>query len=244
MNNLRELGVAMGANRPFIGLQTRGVLGHRMHDTIEDVAADHLVHMRQHQVRGPYLIAGYSGGSFAAFEIARQLRLAGEEVGFVGILDNAAPKFTFQKSGTMWDRLAYHGGLLRRHGPAPLLRNAKSWLGNKLQPDSVVRLGAALKPEDFRHVQLTRHWWAISERYDPAPYDGDVWLLLTESDLDGFTSLQLRKSDANYGWKTLVTGELRVDRHDSSHLTMLKGSAARDLADLIEAEIQRRGQSG
>jgi thioesterase domain-containing protein len=244
VNNLRELALEIGVHRPFIGLQTRGVLGHRMFDTIEEAARDHLVNIRRHQAKGPYLLAGYSGGSFVAFEMAQQLRANGEEVGFLGILDSAAPKFAFMKGGSALARLKYHATLLLRHGPRPIFMNAKSWVGNKLQPDALVRFGAKVKPEDYRHIQLTRHALKISEAYDPKPYSDDAWLFLTESDLDGFSSVQLRKSDPLYGWKPYVQGELRVETYESSHLKMLKGKAVKDLAAMMEAEIQRTKRGG
>src|SRR5207244_13147005 len=47
--------------------------------------------MRVAQPRGPYHIAGYSLGGLLAYEIARQLRAAGEEVAWLCLLDTAAP---------------------------------------------------------------------------------------------------------------------------------------------------------
>ena len=237
VNNLIELGRALAPHRPLIGLQTRGILGHRMHETIEAAAADHLRNIRRHQPQGPYLLAGYSGGAFTAFEIARQLRAAGEEVAFLGLLDTSAPEFTFQKSGKWVDRFGYSARLVLKYGPMPLWTNAKSWLQNKIQTGIVVRAGMALKPEKFRHVLLERHWWKTSALYKPAPYDGDAWLFLTESDLDGFTVAQMRKIDSLYGWRAYILGQLRISRHMSGHLSMLTGAAVQDLARMIEAEI-------
>ena len=176
--------------------------------------------------------------------MARQLQAAGEEVGFLGLLDTSAPKFTFVKSGSVRARLAYSLGLLRRHGVGPLATNVSNWLRNKLQNDTVVRAGAAVQPEKFRHILLTRHWWKTSALYNPTPYDGNAWLFLTESDLDGFTANQMRKSDPEFGWRAFVRGRLRVTRHKSDHLGMLTGAAAEDLARLIEAEIQFAQKAG
>ena len=229
----------MGKYRPLIGLQTRGVLvTHRMHPTVEAAAADHLKNIRRHQSKGPYLLAGYSGGAFHAFEMARQLRAAGEVVDFLGILDTSAPKFTFVKSGSIYDRLAYSLRLLRGHGPRPLITNFTRWLQNALQPDAVVRAGAALQPEKFRHIQLTRHWWKTAELYDPAPYEGDACLFLTASDLDGFTASEMRKADPDYGWHPYFKGTVKVIQLGTDHLSMLRGAEVRDLADMIEAEVQ------
>ena len=238
VNNLLELGRALGGCRPVIGLQTRGILGHRLHETIEATAADHLANIRRYQPQGPYLLAGYSGGAFTAFEMAHQLHTAGEEVGFLGLLDSSAPNFTFQKAGSSLDRIGYSARLLRKYGLKPLWLNATNWLSRKLQSDAVVRAGIALRPEKFRHIQLARHWWKVSAKYEPSPYLGDAWLFLTESDQDGFTVTQMRKNDPLYGWPAVLQGDLRVSKHAAGHLGMLTGTAVLDLAKMIEAEIQ------
>jgi thioesterase domain-containing protein len=240
VNNLIKLGRLLGAHRPVVGLQTRGILGHRMHETIEATAADHLTNIRRHQPQGPYLLAGYSGGAFTAFEMARQLRAAGEDVGFLGLLDTFAPKFAFQKQGSKLDRVQYLAKLVLQHGPGPLWTNATAWIHNKSRAGAVMQAGGVT--EKYRYSHLARQWWKISSVYDPAPYAGDAWLFLTESEKDGFYATQLRKSDPNYGWPSYVYGELRVSRHASDHLTMLTGDAVQDLADMIEAEIQHSKQ--
>ncbi len=237
VNNLIRLGRLLGAYRPVIGLQTRGILGHRMHETIEATAADHLTNIRRHQPQGPYLLAGYSGGAFTAFEMARQLRAAGEEVGFLGLLDTFAPKFVFQKHGSKLDRVQYMTKLVLRHGPGPLWTNAMAWLHNKTTAGAVLQAGVPTPSEKYRYSHLARQWWKISTIYDPAPYAGDAWLFLTESEKDGFYATQLRKSDPNYGWPGFIRGQLRVSRHTSDHLSMLTGTAVQDLANMIEAEI-------
>ena len=237
VNNLIKLGRLLGAHRPVIGLQTRGILGHRMHDSIEATAADHLTNIRRHQPHGSYLLAGYSGGAFTAFEMARQLRAAGEEVDFLGLLDTFAPKFAFQKQGSKLGRVQYLAKLVLQHGPGPLWTNATAWLHNKSRAGAVIQAGMPAPSEKYRYSHLARQWWKISSVYDPAPYAGDAWLFLTESEKDGFYATQLRKSDPNYGWPSIVYGELRVSRHASDHLSMLTGAAVQDLSDMIEAEI-------
>ena len=93
VNNLHELGSLIGQSRPVIGFQTRGILGHTSHDSIEAMATDNLRYLRMHQPKGPYLIAGYSGGALTAFEMARQIIAMGEEVRHLFVLDTYAPGF-------------------------------------------------------------------------------------------------------------------------------------------------------
>ena len=78
----------------------------------------------------------------------------------------------------------------------------------------------------------------LSSIYDPAPYGGDAWLFLTESEKDGFTATRLRLRDPNYGWPAYIRGTLRITRHSSDHLGIMTGTAVIDLANMIEAEIR------
>ena len=79
--NLRHLAHLLGADRPVYGLQARGLYGGEPpHDTMEEAARDCIAEMRQVQPEGPYMVGGFSGGGITAYEIARQLEAAGEEV--------------------------------------------------------------------------------------------------------------------------------------------------------------------
>ena len=57
------------------------------HAHLADMAAEYVRTMRGVQPDGPYLISGVSFGGLVAFEMARQLRAAGCEVGLLALLD-------------------------------------------------------------------------------------------------------------------------------------------------------------
>jgi acetoacetyl-CoA synthetase len=54
---------------------------------VEAMAEYYLELVRRQQPNGPYALVGYSLGGLIVFEMARQLRLAGENVDFLGIID-------------------------------------------------------------------------------------------------------------------------------------------------------------
>ncbi len=77
-----------GADQPFYGLQSRGLEdAGEPFATIEEMAAHYAGEIRRVQPRGPYRIGGWSFGGLAAFELARQLRAAGEEVELLAVID-------------------------------------------------------------------------------------------------------------------------------------------------------------
>lgn len=90
--NLRHLAQLLGKDRPFYGLQARGLLGDAVpHARLDDAARDYLTEVRQIQPQGPYLLGGFSGGGLTALEMAKQLRAAGEEVSLLTLLDTPLP---------------------------------------------------------------------------------------------------------------------------------------------------------
>jgi amino acid adenylation domain-containing protein len=79
-----------GADQPFYGLQARGLEDTaEPFATIEEMAAHYAAEIRSVQPSGPYRIGGWSFGGLAAFELAQQLRAAGEEVELLVVMDTA-----------------------------------------------------------------------------------------------------------------------------------------------------------
>jgi thioesterase domain-containing protein len=116
--NQRPLAVRLGNDQPFYGLQAIPLeerLGRRAR--IEDYAAAYLEIMCQVAPRGPYVIGGHSFGGVVSYEIAQQLRAAGEEVAMLFILDSALPNLGDKKVA---DQLASWLAFLRGLPRAPL----------------------------------------------------------------------------------------------------------------------------
>ncbi|KAJ0419262.1 BcPKS20, polyketide synthase [Aspergillus carlsbadensis] len=59
--------------------------------TLEEMAASYLAEVKRRQPSGRYLLGGYSFGGIIAYEVARQLIEAGDEVEKVVLLDTACP---------------------------------------------------------------------------------------------------------------------------------------------------------
>ena len=166
--NLRHLAQLIGGDRPFYGLQARGLLGDiAPHDTLPAAATDYIAELRQVQPHGPYLLGGFSGGGLTAWEMARQLKDAGEEVSLLVLLDTPLP---MRPGLSRPDKAAIKWAELRAEGPGYLVKWAKArweWEKIKRQPktdaDSPVQFHNAAIEAAFRH--------AISV-YDMAPRDG------------------------------------------------------------------------
>ena len=127
--NLRHLAHLLGADRPFYGLQARGLLGDAPpHLTMQEAARDYLAEMRQVQPHGPYMLGGFSGGGITAYEIAQMLTAQGETVSALVMLDTPLPQ---RRPLGRADKNMIHWLELRRQGPAYPLR----WVAGKLRRD-------------------------------------------------------------------------------------------------------------
>jgi pimeloyl-ACP methyl ester carboxylesterase len=81
----RCLAEHLGPDRPVYAIQasTSG----KLPASAEEMAARYVADVKALQPRGPYFLGGYCMGGTVAFEMARQLRSAGEEVGLLALVD-------------------------------------------------------------------------------------------------------------------------------------------------------------
>ena len=139
--NLRHLAHLLGKDRPFYGLQARGLFGDAApHETLEEAAADCIAELRQIQPSGPYLLGGFSGGGLTAWEMGRQLRAAGEEVALVVLLDTPMP---VPPPLSRADRAMIKLAELRQGGP----RFLADWLRRRMEWERARKARAAGEPD-------------------------------------------------------------------------------------------------
>jgi aspartate racemase len=88
-----DLARHLGAEQPFYGLQSRGLGGTEKPQTnVEDIAAEFLRELREVQAQGPYYLIGACMGGAVAYEMAQQLRAAGEEIALLALLETWLPE--------------------------------------------------------------------------------------------------------------------------------------------------------
>ncbi|MFM1873577.1 MAG: Phthiocerol/phenolphthiocerol synthesis polyketide synthase type PpsE [Planctomycetota bacterium] len=174
--NLRHLAQLAGADRPFYGLQARGLFGDMQpHATFEEAARDYLEEVRAVQPHGPYLLGGFSGGGLTAYEMARQLREAGEEVAMLVLLDTPLP---IPEVADRRDRIKIQWQRLQRDGVGYFWRWAKNraaWEWGKLRR----KFGGEAPAEAsnaFHSQAIEAAFRSALVAYDLKPLPLDVWL--------------------------------------------------------------------
>lgn len=96
----------LGPRQPILALAPHDITLPGAPKTIEAMADDFLVTVRKEQAHGPYMIGGYSHAGLVAWEVARLLEDAGEQVALLFIIDTVMPE--------MW--LIYVRQTIRRVG--------------------------------------------------------------------------------------------------------------------------------
>jgi acyl transferase domain-containing protein/thioesterase domain-containing protein/acyl carrier protein len=241
--NLRHLAHLVGSDRPFYGLQARGLYGdERPHETFEEMARAYLAEIRAVQPRGPYLLGGFSGGGVTAYEMTRQLAAEGDEVALLVMLDTPVPH---RPPLTARDRALLQLEELRAKGPAYLGEWAEKrarWELAKLrkrfeeaEPDARVA--------EFHNDKMEAAFRSALGRYVMRRLEGDVLLyrprLAPRWVLPGGTMID---EDRHYmspdnGWTPWVRG-LEIVEVPGDHDAMVLEPNVRVLARRMRKAIE------
>jgi amino acid adenylation domain-containing protein len=233
----RELARHLGTDYPFYGLQSQGLDGKTPFlTTIEEMAEQYVHEIRSVQPEGPYSLGGYCLGGTVAYEMAQQLRDAGEEVRLLVLLDT----YNFHRMkqpdavGLIRQKLMFHIGNVTRMSVA----DWPSYLRSKLR---VARDGewASLWTRALREMLPFQPRGAAREQpaatsvpeandlaanaYRPKPYTGRVTVFKPRVNYDFLPDPQM-------GWGELVLGQLDVVQLEMNPHAMLTEPYVRELA--------------
>ena len=242
--NFRSLAQRIGENQPFYGIQSVGLDGSELPPTrLEDMAARYLQEIREIQPEGPYYIGGYSLGGTIAYEMAQQLRAAGESIGLLVFLDTYAGSEERRASIAQW--LGVHRrrlAALDRADIWPYLAERVSNMVEMTRAALRFRLVAAVsglaraagRPTPAAFRQPTDVNIQAGRDYELRPYDGDAVLFKA-------APYAWAPEDAHEGWREFVRGDLQIRTIPGQHGDILEEHNVDDLARQL-AECLDRGQ--
>jgi amino acid adenylation domain-containing protein len=224
-----ELARWLGPDQPLWGLRHTSD-----HETIELMAAHYLDEMRTVQAAGPYRLGGWCFGAVVAFEIAHQLRAAGDEVTLLALMGISAFDFSDLVSPAAWRRyrqtstttldrrIRFHlsaartmtagrgAAYLVRTAARPVLRAVRG-RGSSHQPQSACR--------------------AAFDRYTPRPYDGRAFLILAETETASYSD------DPGADWHDLCSEGVDVLIVPGDHHEVLVEPNVRAVGDDLRARL-------
>jgi polyketide synthase PksN len=237
----QELSRHMGQQRPFYGLQAPDIDSGAHPGGIEGLAALYIAAIRSVQAQGPYHLGGWSMGGVIAYEMARQLQQAGEQVGTLALIESYTPEAVQAFEQDYLDKNLLPGDdgetlLLTMFARELGLDGAETMPAGAAASDLTLRLDelfeqakqAGLLPEDIDSAQLHRLFSVFEanvramNRYNPGQYRGDVRLLHAG---------RLDQDYANGGWAELINGDLSIEAVPGDHYSILRQPNVQFLAD-------------
>ena len=240
-----DLARFMAPEQPFYGLQSRGLDGSEAPLThMESIASAFVEEVRGVQPEGPYYLAGMCMGGVVAYEMAQQLRAAGQEVGLLVMLETWPPIGTWARLLRPGVRLLTVLSLIQRR-----LRLYAQTLTRLNWRERVKFLGGRVRmvgqmvaqrdvfrgdrSEFYQDVVNQANLIAYQE-YEPRPYAGRVVFYRAEG------RRVHAHQDRRLAWAELITGDLDVHTvpGDDSGL-MLTEPHVQVLARELKARIER-----
>lgn len=229
------------------------------HTRIEDMARFYIEEMRRKQPKGPYMLGGLCAGGVIAYEMASQLKHAGESVKLVALFDAAKPgarKRTGQISKQRVRRLeAVFAGIRGEHGilmprlyasikeAGVKLKNAMAWEVSSRAQRLTTRLRFRLLhgllargrqwPSSLPQLSVRDIYDSAEARYVPkALSDAGVVLLRAQSGLDFDQPYREVYADDTFDWIT-VAKDLTVIDVKGGHSSMLQEPFVESLAKAL-----------
>ncbi|WP_164002945.1 amino acid adenylation domain-containing protein [Pyxidicoccus caerfyrddinensis] len=233
-----ELVRLLGNDRPLYGLSASGIDGGELPAAaIEVLARDYLAQLRAVQPQGPYLLGGWSFGGLVAYEMARLLQAAGEQVELLALLDSLAPDSQPRPEPDTLTQLAGFGrvlGLPWQSLPLDVehlrrldVRGALAYVLEQARrsPSGAPALDLDAAERLFRVYQRLSH---AQRNYVPVgAYMGPALLLRAATPPSGAPRAQ------DLGWSAWLGGTLTVYEVPGDHYTLLSAPNASRVAERL-----------
>jgi amino acid adenylation domain-containing protein len=248
----RELARRLGDDQPFYGIQPRRLGGRQVvHATVEEMAEYYIQQMRTVQPVGPYFIGGASFGGVVAFEMARQLKSNGQQVGLVALIDSGTPDYGVTSNSVLGRRLHRLRARTNHHrakvGALGGVRPKAAYIMQRLAAYFALvrrrvrfryrRVGGELYsiigqplPEHF--IQIENRILDVQRRYKPQDYDGDIVVFRANIQPDSI------EADPTLGWRSFVKGKLETHEAAGDHNSILQEPFVNDLATKLASCLQ------
>ncbi|WP_329100841.1 amino acid adenylation domain-containing protein [Micromonospora sp. NBC_01699] len=243
------------SDQPLYALQAAGAdPGTEPLRTVAALAADYLEAIRTVQPHGPYTVGGWSFGGFVAFEMARQLRAAGERVDRLILLDTVALNPLLRERYTDEALLGWFFWELlwtERGGTSPLqdIPDGLTSLDDKFAYIARCAADRGVLPADSSHAVIRRLFevyrtnWDATLAYRPHAVDQDLTLLRAHDPLPKVLEAMHGAAgslhqDPTNGWHGMTDGRIEVVGVPGDHLSMMEEPGVAQLADTIAALLR------
>ncbi len=235
----RLLAQKLGSDQPFLGLDLPYSDARKLPVPfrLEDIAAFLIRALKEVQPEGPYAIAGLCVNAVIAYEVARQLKAAGDEIALLALLDghNRAYYKHPLRDGRYTARLKFHLSNLVRLD----VRERSAYMLARLDEAfrKVERAKWQLTPDDSEGDAAQRYntdpfVHPAFHRYEPGSYPGKV-VLFQSSHWPNAPYFDFR-----LGWEDLVE-DIDFHRIPGTHPGMFTEPNVSTVADKLTAYLKK-----
>jgi FkbH-like protein len=260
----RNLARRMPDHVAVFGIEPRRLSGVPLaHTRIEDMAKFYIDQMRGRQPRGPYLLGGLCAGGVIAYEMASQLKSAGEAVQLVALFDAAKPRARKRAGRIAKQRArrleAVFAGIRGEHGVSVArlyasLKQASGKLVNALAWEVSSRARRLATRARFRVLHRTLeggHRWpsivpelTVREIYDSAEAryfpralsDAGIMLLRAQSGDSDDQPYREVYADETFEWRS-VAQDIAVVDVKGGHSSMLQEPFVESLVKALAPKV-------
>ncbi|MFJ5847133.1 amino acid adenylation domain-containing protein [Streptomyces sp. NPDC092903] len=220
--------------QPIYGIQAPCVVDFApLPGSVEEIASDYVRMIKEVRPEGPYHLLGWSFGGTIVYEMALQLRRAGEEVGVLSVLDayprTGVPDDREEQSLFAWllEGIGHHRS---EFGERDLtIGDIFETLRRDRSP--LAEMG---ERRMARMVDLMAHHQTLKSLYAPGRYDGKMQLFVSDSPLsDG------ERTDKVALWQPVFDGPMEVHRIACTHDEMMSRVPLSEIGPAIAAELDR-----
>jgi thioesterase domain-containing protein len=237
-----ELAAQLGREQPVYGLQLPAFIDEHQAQ-LKILAANYVRQVRAIQPSGPYNFAGHSSGGLVVFEMACQLREAGETIGLLALLDCDPDTGKFpHRPFRDWDSLKASFRRARaeldlsKFGAKDLLRRRidyqkikiKTWLAARSRRGGTVR-DRMVGAEGYLALAMRDYEWK--------PYRGNLTLLIAQDEPGSDTAL-------TRAWMGRIIGSCETLLIPGTHGTILAQPQVISLAREIRQRLRGNVEAG
>lgn len=248
-NRAGALSNQLGPSQPFfgVGFEPQIVEQLKAPYRMEEIAKHLVLALRKKQPQGPYRLGGFCLGAVAAYEVARQLTMQGQEVGLLVLFEPMNP---FQSAKgrlaaglvrTIF-RIRFRFGELRRLkvGESPVYVRCR-WKGLKSVLKDVlwgISARSQFLNRQLHSPDLDKILFFAASSYEPKP-------LACPTAIFGCKDWpMLSAGDPYFGWSELLIGYSETHEVPGDHSGIFQEPNIKVLAEKLRACLQIAGQTG
>ncbi|MEO6803926.1 MAG: condensation domain-containing protein [Granulicella sp.] len=250
---VREFARQLGPSQPTFTIQfaQEDVERLGLHASMQQIAALYIEHLRAARTTGPYRLGGWCISGWVAYEMAQQLRAAGEDVELLLILDAWAPNFWRDMRGLakVFGRTSYYTHRLFYETRQVFTSNAvEASLWSRFAPlrQSIRRtFGAALKrmigqsgTVAISQTPLDQMMDAAAATYRPIPYSDERTLVFRSAEQPRGGTLP-----SHMGWKNYLRPGVEIIPLPGDHTGMFSGPGATKMAECVRRKLRKSSSS-